>query len=188
MNAFLAPFTRSAHRWPPLDDEYRLSGCASTGEHPNPPSADRQRSVTAFIVPALLSNGDDLTGVIDRIAARVDELIRCQSPALLTTSRTELISALIAGDDAITHVSVKLSSIALAGATSFVEWEMRGRFTRPAFLDDDLMIEPTGQPVNATGVMVLTFVGDRVGDIRCYHDAVALDDQLLQRHAAHTSS
>ncbi len=166
-----------------FDDEDRLPGCRSTGEHPNPPSADRQRSVTAFIVPALLSNGDELTEVIDRIAARVDETIRCQSPALLTKSRPELISALFAGDDAITDVSVKLSSIALAGASSFVEWEVRGRFTRPAFLDDDLMIEPTGQAVTTTGVMVLTFVGDRVGDIRCYYDALDLDDQLLHGHA-----
>jgi hypothetical protein len=182
VNALLAPFTRSGERWPPVDDTDRLARCRGGGLPTKRPSEDRQRAVTAFIVPALLSNGVELTGLIDRIAARVDEAICCQSPALLTRSRSELVSALVAGDDAITHVSVKLSNIAVVGATSLVEWETSGRFTRPAFLDDDLMIEPTGQLITTSGVMVLTFAGDRVGDIRCYYDAVDLDDQLLERH------
>jgi len=135
--------------------------------------------VTEFIVPALLSDGATIARVVERLAAYVDQDVRCQSSALFTTSRTQLVSALVNGDDAVTPVSVTLSDIALVGPTSFVEWSVWGRFTGPAFLDDDVMIEASGRPVTSTGAMVLRFDGDRVTDIRCYHDPADLEAQLL---------
>lgn len=181
MNALIAPFTRRSTGRRPFDETaFELHPMTATVEQ-SPSNEARQRAVTAFMVPALLADGAEIARLVERIAARVDEDVRCQSPSLLTRSRTELVSALVDGDDAITEISVTLSRIAMVGRTSFVEWEMRGRFTHPAFLHDDLMIEPTGRAVTSVGVMVLTFAGDRVGDIRCYHDALELDEQLVQR-------
>jgi ketosteroid isomerase-like protein len=44
-----------------------------------------------------------------------------------------------------------------------------------------VLVEASGAPVSAAGVMVLTFAGERVIALRCYFDARALDEQLLRR-------
>ena len=177
----MAPFTRSATPWPIIATSTSAPRTTTvTRRRPSPCTEARQRTVTEFIVPALLSDAPGITRVLDRLAAYVAEDVRCQSPALLTTSRTELVSALVDGDDAVTNVSVTLSDLALVGSTSFVEWRLWGRFTHPTFLDDDVMIEASGRPVTAVGAMVLSFDGDRVAEIRCYYDPADLDAQLLQ--------
>ena len=177
----MAPFTRSTGRRPTSSTS--APSTTATRRSPTPYTELRQQRITEFIVPALLSDTTRITRVIDQLAAYVAEDVRCQSPSLHTTSRTELVSALVNGDDAVTNVSVTLSDVALVGSTSFVEWRMWGRFTHPTFLDDDVMIEPSGRPVTAMGTMVLSFDGDRVAEIRCCYDPIELDAQLLQSSA-----
>ena len=179
MSALVEPFSRVAR--PPG----RTGGAIRTVRnheiiHGPRPTAARQRVVVEFIVPVLLGDSADVPPVADRLAAYLDENVRCVSPSLATTSRTELVSALVDGDDVITHTPVETSDVALAGSTCHVEWELRGRFTHPAFVRDDRMIEPSGRVVTTTGAMVLRFAGERVGDIRCYWDTGALGGQLLR--------
>jgi hypothetical protein len=61
----------------------------------------------------------------------------------------------------------------------YVEWRLTGRFANPCFVVDDLLIEPTGQLVETSGVLVTTFVGGRIGAVHCYYDDLALLEQLL---------
>ncbi len=92
MNALLAPFTRVTEHWSMTDDADWHDRYCDTGKHPKPASEDRQRSVTAFIVPALLSTGAELNRVIDRIAgddAITDEVadqVRIERSAPITSA------------------------------------------------------------------------------------------------------
>ena len=117
---------------------------------------------------------------IARLEAGVDELVDVWTPALHTTSRFELVSVLAGIDDAIGDLIVTFSEAVESGPTVFLAWRASGRFVRPAFLDDDHLLEPTGAVVRIAGAISLSFtVGRRAERIRCYYDRLALISQLL---------
>ena len=45
-----------------------------------------------------------------------------------------------------------------------------GRFTNPGFIEDDLLLEPTGRLSKTAGVLVVAFQDDRVVWVHCYYD------------------
>jgi hypothetical protein len=65
------------------------------------------------------------------------------------------------------------------GVTTYIEWQMRGRFVNSGFIDDDVLIEASGGRVESSGVLVLAFTGPRVAAIRCYYDPLALRRQMI---------
>jgi hypothetical protein len=103
------------------------------------------------------------------------------SPSMCVTSRTALVAALCGADDSIAEIHVSITGEAVTDTTSFLEWRLTGQFANAGFVDDDVLVEASGAPVSAAGVMVLTFAGERVIALRCYFDARALDEQLLRR-------
>jgi hypothetical protein len=146
---------------------------------PHPPSVARQRAVAEFLVPTLLADTTTVRSALGNLEACLDEQVVTWSPSMCTTTRTELVSALANGDDAMSDVSVTVVDLVVSGRDVHAEWVMAARFTRAAFLDDDILVEASGRTLQSAGMTVLGFVGPRVGSIRCYYDGLALLEQAM---------
>lgn len=157
----------------PFGPRRRESGRPATG-------SARREAVVEFVVHALLSDAEVVASVVARLEAAVDEAIVVTGPSIHTTSRTELVTELLEGDDAITEIAAQITRTSIFGDTVLVEWTLRGRFTNAAFLDDDVLVEPTGAQVETSGVMVLDFTGDRVAQVRFVYDRDAVVAQVLR--------
>lgn len=104
------------------------------------------------------------------------------SPTIFATSREEVMAALrnlADRDDTLTEVQVMVDAVDVAGQRVYLEWRLTGRFTNPCFVDDDLMIEPTGRLVETSGIQVATFRGGRFTNVHCYYDDLSLLEQLV---------
>ena len=60
-----------------------------------------------------------------------------------------------------------------------IEWGLTARFTNPCFIDDDLLVEPTGRLVETSGVQVATFRGGLLTRVNCYFDDLAIVEQIV---------
>jgi hypothetical protein len=128
----------------------------------------------------LLCSRDADSDGIARLEAGVDEFVDVWTPVLHTTSRFELVSVLAGLDDSIGDLVVTFSDAVESGSTVFFAWRASGRFVRPAFLDDDHLLEPTGAVIRLAGAISLAFtIGRRAERIRCYYDRLALITQML---------
>jgi hypothetical protein len=104
------------------------------------------------------------------------------SPTVYATSREALVDALRApqgGDDALTDVQVWVEAVDVVGTRVYIEWRLAARFTNPCFVDDDLLVEPTGRLVETSGVQVATFRGGQLVRVSCYYDDLALLEQII---------
>ena len=132
----------------------------------------------------LLCSRDASDDGVARLEAGVDEHVDVWTPALHATSRFELVSLLAGLDDSIGDLVVTFSEAVESGATVFLAWRASGRFLRPAFLDDDHLLEPTGAVIRLAGAISLSFTaGRRAERIRCYYDRLALITQMLSPSA-----
>ena len=94
------------------------------------------------------------------------------------------MAALLESDDAITDVRVSILGTSSVDSTVYVEWHLEGRFNNPGFLNDDVLIEPSGALVEASGVLVVVFQHDRATEIRCYYDGLGLLEQVVRPPAS----
>ncbi len=78
-------------------------------------------------------------------------------------------------------MAVAIMGECVSGPTSWIEWRAEGTFRNPGFLNDDVLVEPSGVRVRSCGVLVLDFSRERVRGIRCYYDGLALVGQVLTR-------
>lgn len=132
-----------------------------------------------MLTRVLLTDGRD-DSALARLEAGVDETMDLWTPALHTTSRFELVSALGNIDDVITDVLVTFVDGAHSGSRVLLAWVATGRFTRPAFLDDDHLIEPNGVVVRVPGTTRVSFTaGLRAERISCYYDRPSVLEQML---------
>lgn len=128
---------------------------------------------------ALLSDEFD-DPALARLAAGVDEHVDVWTPALHTTSRFELLAALNGLDNAITGVAVTFTDAVHSGSTALLAWIATGRFSHPAFLDDDHLIEPNGAVIGVAGATSVSFTADHRADrIRCYYDRLGVVEQMM---------
>lgn len=168
--ALLAPFDRSSSPALPPVPVPAIATAATRA----------QRLETGrFLVHALLGNAGSRRAWLAQLEASVDERVVAWSPTLHTTSRTQLVQALLEGDDAIADLDVAIVGELAGDVTSYIEWQMRGRFVNSGFIDDDVLVEASGGRVGSSGVLVLAFTGTRVAAIRCYYDRLALRRQMI---------
>jgi hypothetical protein len=136
--------------------------------------------VARFLTYALLADVGSLPEVLAEVEAGVDEHVHVWSPSLCASSRRELVAALAESDDAITDVTVSIVGEAAARSVVLVEWHLEGTFNNVGFVNDDLLIEPSGGVIESTGVLVIEFKGGRASQIRCYYDALGLLEQVVR--------
>jgi hypothetical protein len=185
--ALLAPFNR------PL--ALRLRGGVPRGVAPSPPipplsgrvyrvsdtptSRSSRPEIARFLARVLLTDTPGMAQVIPDLEASVDEDVVVWSPCVSTRSRTELVTALLESDDSISDVRVSILGTSRSGATVYVEWGLEGHFDHAGFLNDDMLIEPSGATIEATGVCVIEFRHHRATAIRCYYDGLGLLEQVV---------
>jgi ketosteroid isomerase-like protein len=101
------------------------------------------------------------------------------SPNLFVRSRTELLEAVGGRDDTFSDVEVDVRALDELGDKAIAEWHVAADHTGPLFVDDDVIIEPTGRRLHLSGATVAEFDGDRICAFRSYFDDLALVEQAL---------
>lgn len=155
---------------------------------------ERAASVPGSGERALVEHAETLTrslladrrddSALARLEADVDEFVDLWTPALHTTSRHELVAALTNIDDSITDVAVMFTEALQAGSTTVLVWLATGRFSRPAFFDDENLVEPSGAVIRVAGATSVSFTAGRRADrIRCYYDRLSIIEQMVTTHA-----
>jgi hypothetical protein len=142
-------------------------------------SAGARLRVARFLAHTLLTDARSVRAVVGELEASVDERVVVWSPCLHTTSRTELVNALLDSDDAVSGIEVAIVREAAAGASVFVEWHVSGRFLGPGILNDEVLVEPSGATVESSGALVVDFDDRRATRVCCFHDGLGLLEQVL---------
>lgn len=109
-----------------------------------------------------------------------DVVVWC--PTMYATSRGLVLEALeieSAAGDTMTEVSLSVANFDYVAPHGYLEWRLTGRFTNPCFVDDDLLVEPNGRLLETAGAMVITLASGRAVEVHCYHDDLALLEQMM---------
>ena len=145
-----------------------------------PPAGASSAEIARFLAYVLLTDTPAVAPVIAELAERVAEDVVVWSPCVSTQSKAELVAALLDGDDALTDVVVSILGTSTSDDTVHLEWRLQGRFNNAGFVNDDLLVEPSGALVDATGALVVEFDGERATHIRCYYDSLGLLEQVIE--------
>ena len=137
--------------------------------------------VARFLTKTLLADAHTVRAAVAELEAALDENVITWSPAMHTTSRTALVSALLDGDDALSDIEISIDREGFGGASIFVLWSFTARFSRPGLLNDDVLIEPSYRSIKSAGVLVTSFRAgaSRAVRIDCFYDGVSLLEQVL---------
>jgi len=100
------------------------------------------------------------------------------SPAIEVTSLSELAEIAADRDEAISNVAVDLDGFDEVGDKAIAEWRASADHTGVFELDDEVVIEPTGNRLELRGAIVAEFSGDKICAFRNYFDEVSLLEQL----------
>ena len=106
------------------------------------------------------------------------------SPEVFAAGWSNAMAALrhgISERDSLGELSVTVLSAEVSPSRVFIEWRLSGRFTEPCFIDDDVLVEPTGRHVETSGVFVGTFEDEKLSAVHCYYDGLAILEQLIAR-------
>jgi ketosteroid isomerase-like protein len=106
------------------------------------------------------------------------EDVRAWTPALSTTSLTELIDELDRRDDAFSDFELDAVPLDVGGAYACVEWTVAMTHSGTITLADQRSVEPSGIRVTLHGVTVAEFHGERICSLRQYWDEFAVLEQL----------
>jgi SnoaL-like polyketide cyclase len=104
------------------------------------------------------------------------------SPAAVALSRQSAIDTFRVDETdsgPLTEVELVVLAIDVVAPRAYAEWRLTGRFTQPCFVADDLLVEPTGQMVETSGVLVVTFDDHRIVAAHLFYDELALLEQLI---------
>jgi hypothetical protein len=116
---------------------------------------------------------------LGRLEAWVEEHVDVWSPVMHTRSRSELVEVLASLDDAVGDVAVTFTDRLEERSRVLLTWMASGRFIRPAVVDDDRLLEPTGAVLRAVGATsVHVSGGGRVDRVRCYFDRLSVLEQV----------
>jgi ketosteroid isomerase-like protein len=104
--------------------------------------------------------------------------VRAWTPALSTTSLTELLDELDRRDEAFSDVELDVAPLDVGGDYACVEWTVEMTHTCTVVLGDGKPIEPSGIRVILHGVTIAEFLGDRICSVRQYWDEFSVLEQL----------
>jgi ketosteroid isomerase-like protein len=104
--------------------------------------------------------------------------VRAWTPAMSTSSRSELMSELERRDDAFSDLQLEASPLDVGGDLACVEWSVTMTHTGPLAVAEGRVVDPTGMRVTLYGITVAEFRDDRICALRQYWDELSLFDQL----------
>jgi ketosteroid isomerase-like protein len=106
------------------------------------------------------------------------EDVRAWTPALTTSSLSDLIDELDRRDDAFSDIELDVTPLDVGGDYACVEWAVAMTHTGPLTLADDRSVEPSGTRVTLHGVTIAEFHGEQICSLRQYWDEFAVLEQL----------
>ena len=106
------------------------------------------------------------------------EDVRAWTPAVSTSSLSELMSEFDRRDDAFSDILLETSPLEAGGDYACVEWSVTMIHTGPLLVADGKVVDPTGIRVTLHGITVAEFRGERICSLRQYWDELSVFDQL----------
>ena len=119
-----------------------------------------------------------IDGDRETLQALCTDDVRAWTPALSTTSLSELLEDLDRRDDAFSDIELDVVPLDVGGDYACVEWSVDMTHSGMITLAGDRSIEPTGIRVALHGVTVAEFHGERICSLRQYWDEFAVLEQL----------
>jgi hypothetical protein len=167
--------------WLPEADTAYAPG---TGRPTHPPALDAGNTAldaaVRLLTQLLGATPAARPGAIRDLEPALDPAFVLWSPRLRTSSRAETMEALLQDDDdTLTERAVVIEGADASPPRLYLEWRLSGRFANPCFIDDDVLIEPTGRLVTLAGLLVLEVRDTTLVEAHCYFDDLALLEQLL---------
>ena len=104
--------------------------------------------------------------------------VRAWTPALSTTSLTELIAELDHRDGAFADIELDFAPLDVGGDYACVEWTVQMTHTGTLVLGDGKSSEPSGTRVTLHGVTIAGVRGDRLCSLRQDWDEFTVLEQL----------
>jgi ketosteroid isomerase-like protein len=104
--------------------------------------------------------------------------VRAWTPAMSTSSLSELMSEFDRRDDAFSDFQLETSPLEAAGDYACVEWRVTMTHTGPLPVAAGKVVDPTGLRVTLHGITVAEFRGDRICSFRQYWDELSVFEQL----------
>jgi ketosteroid isomerase-like protein len=106
------------------------------------------------------------------------EDVRAWTPAMSTSSRTELMEELERRDDAFSDIELEVAPLAVGGGYACAEWSASMTHAGRLEVAGGMAIEPTGVRVTVHGATVAEFRGDQICSLRQYWDELSVVEQL----------
>ena len=100
------------------------------------------------------------------------------TPALSTTSLTELRTEFVRRDEAFSAIELDVTPLLVAGDYACSEWTVSMTHTGPLAIADGRTLEPTGVRIFLHGVTVAEFHGEQICALRQYWDELSVYEQL----------
>jgi ketosteroid isomerase-like protein len=134
-------------------------------------SADR----AAVLVQAIEASVAGNSGVI---GALYTEDVQGWSPAMSVSSAAELAVEFEDREAAFSEIDLDVAPLEVGHDQACAEWVATATFSGPLVVDDNGLIEPSGERVTFRGVTVADFKDHRICAFRQYWDEVALLEHL----------
>lgn len=110
------------------------------------------------------------------------EDVRAWTPAVSTSSLSELMSHFERRDDAFSDIALEVSPLEVGGEYACAEWSVAMTHSGHIEVADGRLVDPTGVRVTVHGITVAEFRGDRICSLRQYWDELSVFDQLGLLH------
>ncbi len=104
--------------------------------------------------------------------------VRAWSPNLSAASVLELEEAFSDRSEALSNVTLDITSVDTVDSKTFAEWVFEADHTAPLVIGD-VEVEATGRRLRLGGITVAQFSGNKIRSFRSYFDAVAPVEQLV---------
>jgi len=106
------------------------------------------------------------------------EDVRAWTPAMSTSSLSELVSEFERRDDAFSDIALEVSPLEVSGDYACVEWSAAMTHSGHLEVAGGRVVDPTGVRVTVHGITVAEFRDDRICSLRQYWDELSVFEQL----------
>ncbi len=118
-------------------------------------------------------------GEVDALPEFFTEDVSAWSPNMLVSSIDELAEVVKERDASLSDVSLQIDALDVVGNKGYAEYRVTAMFSGPFEIDEETVIEPTGNEMLIGAAIVAEFTGDKISAFRNYFDNAALLEQMV---------
>jgi hypothetical protein len=120
-----------------------------------------------------------LHGKVDALPDLFTENVSGWSPNMLVSSIDELAEVVKERDASLSDVSIQIDALDVVGNKGYAEYRVSAVFSGPFEVDEETVIEPSGNELLVGAAIVAEFTGDKISAFRNYFDNAAMLEQML---------